>query len=28
VMEQNVIFHLLLQAQPALRDVAGKAGPR
>lgn len=28
VMEQNVIFHLLLQAHPALREVAGKAGPR
>jgi alkaline phosphatase len=28
VMEQNVIFHLLLQAQPVLRDVAGQAGPR
>ncbi|SDE13058.1 alkaline phosphatase [Aquimonas voraii] len=28
VMEQNVIFHLLLQAQPALRAQAQHAGPR
>lgn len=28
VMEQNVIFHLLLQAQPALRAQAERAGPR
>lgn len=28
VMEQNVIFHLLLQAHPALRGVAERAGPR
>lgn len=28
VMEQNVIFHLLLQAQPMLREKAEAAGPR
>lgn len=28
VMEQNVIFHLLLQAHPALRAQAERAGPR
>lgn len=28
VMEQHVLFHLLLQAQPALRAQAGRAGPR
>lgn len=28
VMEQNVIFHLLLQAHPVLRGVAEYAGPR
>lgn len=28
VMEQNVIFHLLLQANPKLRGVAERAGPR
>ncbi len=28
VMEQNVIFHLLLQANPTLRGVAERAGPR
>lgn len=28
VMEQHVIFHLLLQAHPALRALEGQAGPR